>query len=326
MNRSKLFIGGVCAFIGGVILFKHFTSVDDTKSSKQARFTIGILQTASHPALDAVREGFMEELTKSTHSDVAFIVRNGEGSTANIHTIAQQFHNDQKIDAVLAIATPAAQALATVEKNKPIFIAAVTDPDSLGLMHATTNVTGTKDSIDVARVIDMLIALVPTATKVGLLYNNGEINSVFLVKQLRSELEKHTLSVIDFGISSESDLPTAVQIACMKSDVLLTPTDGMVALTISLIASLADKNKKPLIVSDNTLVSYGALASRGVDYKDSGKQTAQMAYQVLIGAKNPYEMPVEQAHSQAIYINKKRLHALGLVVPEALQNNSVMVE
>jgi ABC-type uncharacterized transport system substrate-binding protein len=51
-----------------------------------------------------------------------------------------------------------------------------------------------------------------------------------------------------------------------------------------------------------------------------------MAYQVLIGAKNPYEMPVEQAHSQAIYINKKRLHALGLVVPEALQNNSVMVE
>ncbi|MDR3550491.1 MAG: ABC transporter substrate-binding protein [Candidatus Babeliales bacterium] len=315
-----LMISVMGAIIVSFIIFKP-----TSKINKKTRYTIGIVQTASHPALDAVREGFIEELKKSIGSDVSFIIRNGEGSIANIATIAQQFHNDKNINGIFAIATPAAQAIATVEQNRPIFIAAVTDPQALGLIHPTTNVTGTKDMIDISAQIDMLVKLLPNAKTVGLIYNNGEVNSIAFVNIMRTELKNRGLMPIDFAVSSESDLPTAAQMAFLKSDVVLAPTDNMVASSIALLASLAHKNKKPLIVSDNMLVEYGALASRGVDYKESGKQTAQIAHHVLIEGKKPHEIAIQQAKSNKIYINKNSLTTLKLSIPESLNNHSILV-
>lgn len=322
MKNTKTIIitSVIIALVASFMLFKR-----SIKTNKNARFRIGILQTASHPALDAARDGFVEEAKKDLNNDVEFVIRNGEGSVANIHTIAQQLHNDANIQSIFAIATPAAQAMATVEKEKPIFIAAVTDPNALGLIYPTTNVCGTKDMINVAAEIDMLIALLPQAKTVGLLYNNGEINSVTVVKQMRAELEAKGLTVLDFAVNSESDLPTAADWAFLKADVVLAPTDNMVASSISLISSLAQKYNKPLIVSDNMLVTYGPLASRGVDYKESGRQAARIAHKVLVEHKKPSEVPIEQATSDKIYINRHILTTLGLAVPESLQEQVVFV-
>lgn len=303
-----------------------FISLKKFSASKpKTRFTIGILQTASHPALDAARDGFIEELQKLLGDDVSFSVRNGQGSIANIHTIAQQFHHDKNIQSIFAIATPAVQAISTIEKNKPIFIAAVTDPQTLGLIHPITNVCGTNDMIDVSGEITFLTKLLPKAQTVGLLYNNGELNSITLANLMRQTLKEHHLTPIDFAITSESDLPTAAQVAFAKTDVILAPTDNMVASSITLLASLADKNKKPLIVSDNMLIKNGALASKGVDYKESGKQTAQIAYEVLVHNTKPYNLPIQQAKSDKVLVNKKVANLLNVTISESLKQDIVFV-
>lgn len=323
MNKKNLILL-LCA-LGGVTTFfvyQKYTSISKPKT----RFTIGILQTASHPALDAARDGFIEELQKTLGNDVSFSIRNGQGSIANIHTIAQQFHHDKNIQSIFAIATPAVQAISTIEKNKPIFIAAVTDPQTLGLIHPITNVCGTNDMIDVSGEIMLLTKLLPKAQTVGLLYNNGELNSITLANLMRQALKEHNLTPIDFAVTSESDLPTAAQIAFTKVDLVLAPTDNMVASSITLLVSLADKNKKPLIVSDNMLVSNGALASKGVDYKQSGKQTAQIAYQVLVHNKKPYELPIEQAKSDKVFVNTKVATLLNVTIPDSLKYDIVLVE
>lgn len=297
----------------------------NTKTKSKTRFTVGILQTASHPALDAARDGFIEELQETIGQDISFVVRNGQGSIANIHTIAQQFHHDKNIQTIFAIATPAVQAITTIEKSKPIFIAAVTDPQALGLIHPTTNVCGTKDMIDVSEEFDMIKKLLPQAQTVGLLYNNGELNSITLANLMRKVAKEHNLTPIEFAVSSESDLPAAAQIAFFKTDIVLTPTDNMVASSITMLAALANKNKKPLIVSDNMLVKEGALASRGVDYKESGKQTAQIAYQVLINDQKPHSLSIEQAKSDKVFINTKVATSLNITIPESFKNNIVFV-
>ena len=332
MHRRKIMsimiralcVGFVCYFVASRF------SKDRKQSHTTPLYIIGILQTASHPALDAAREGFIEELTKTMGLNIDFIIRNGEGSIASMHTIAQQFHNNSQIGGVFAIATPAAQAMATVEQDKPIFIAAVTDPYALGLMHATTNVCGVQDMVDVKAEIDMLTQLLPNARTVGLIYNNGEVNSVAVVDMMHAELNKKGLTAVDFAVNSESDLPTAAQMAFLKSDVVLTPIDNMVASSITLLASLAHQNKKPLIVSDNMLVAFGALAARGVDYKESGKQVAHIAWRVLNGGENPYEnpweIPIVQAQSDTLYINKNVIKDLGLIIPSSLGSQIVWVE
>jgi len=320
MNKKNLILLLSTGIITFFIYLKH-TSISKPKT----RFSIGILQTASHPALDAARDGFIEELQKTMGNDISFVICNGQGSISNIHTIAQQFHHDKNIQSIFAIATPAVQAITTIEKSKPIFIAAVTDPQTLGLVHSTTNVCGTKDMVDVAEEINLITELLPHAQTIGLLYNNGELNSITLANLMRQTLKEHHLTPIDFAITSESDLPTAAQVAFAKADVILAPTDNMVASSITLLASLADKNKKPLIVSDNTLIKNGALASKGVDYKESGKQTAQIAYEVLVHNTKPYNLPIQQAKSDKVLVNKKVANLLNVTISESLKQDIVFV-
>jgi len=286
-------------------------------------FKIGILQTASHPALDDVRDGFMTELKNKLGNEVEFVVQNAQGSVAQAHAIAQQFAAGSSFNGFFAIATPAAQAIGAVEKSKPIFIAAVTDPNALGLIHATTNVCGTRDMIDVNAEVEMLTQLLPQAKTVGLLYTSGETNSIALVKIMHLELEKRGLQVADFAVSSEADMQNMVELACRKVDVILAPTDNIVASTIALIVSITLKNKKPFIVSDNKLVMFGALAARGVDYQASGKQTAQIAYDVLVNGQKPFNLPIVQAASEKVFINQATLQELELTLPTALQAQKV---
>jgi len=314
----------IVIFFGILVLGIAFVVVKhDARKENSAAYTIGILQTASHPALDAAREGFVEELKNKMGDSVAFIVQNAQGSVAQAHGIAQQLHADKQISGFFVIATPAAQAMSAVEKVRPIILAAVTDPHSLGLINPTTNVCGTKDMIDVQAEIDALVGLVPQAKNIGILYTSGEANSIALVKKMREEIVGRSLNSIDFALSNEADVHAVMDVACRKADVILAPTDNTVASTITAIAAIALKYKKPLIVSDNMLVKNGALAARGVDYRTSGKRAAQIAYEVIVEGKKPYNLPVEQAASEQIVVNKETLATLGLSVPSAMQEHVV---
>ncbi|HEV2601378.1 MAG TPA: ABC transporter substrate-binding protein [Candidatus Babeliales bacterium] len=314
---KKLFIIAALAitFIASFTVIKQIH-----KTTPTAAYTIGILQTASHPALDAARDGFIQELTNIMGDTVAFVIQNAQGSVTQAHTIAQQFHTNKKYTGFFAIATPATQALSAVEKKRPIFIAAVTDPNALGIIHPTTNVCGTNDMVDVPATIKMLKQLLPQAKTVGILYTSGELNSITLAEQMRQELAESHVTALDFAVSSEADIAAIVELACRKSDVILAPTDNTVASSIALVTSLTKKHKKPIIACDNTLVAAGALAARGVDYMLSGKQTAHIAYQVLIEGKKTYALPIEQALTDRIFVNKHYLDELNITIPEAIKN------
>lgn len=320
MKKIILMVGMFVGIIASFIVVKYIK-----KPAAKTTLTIGILQTASHPALDASRDGFMQELKNKIGDSVEFVIHNAQGSIAQAHALAQQFHANKDYKGFFAIATPAAQAMSALEKERPIFIAAVTDPHALGLVHPITNVCGVKDMINVKAEVEMLTQLLPHAKTVGLIYTSGETNSVALVKQMQQELKAQGLLPVDFAVSNESDMQAMVELACRKVDVLLAPTDNTVASTITLITAVALKHNKPLIVSDNMLVKFGALAARGVDYKASAQQTARIAYTVLVEGKKPFQLPIEQTNSEQIFVNKDTLESLGLAIPEALRKDIVLV-
>lgn len=309
------------AFVVAALLILKATR----KQNNPNAYKIGILQTASHPALDAARIGFMEELTLLLNDDVEWTIHNAQGTITQAHALAQQFHANGSYDAFFAIATPAAQALATVEKERPIIIAAVTDPASLGFVHPNTNICGVNDMIDVAGQIQMLTQLLPDAKTIGLLYTSGETNSLALVEKMEKELAKRGLRVQHFAVSSESDMQAMTESACRKVDVVLAPTDNTVASSISLISSIARDYKKPFIVSDNLLVQYGPLAAQGVNYEESGRQAARIAHQVIKENKKPADLRITMADSDQVVINEETLTLLGMNAPE-LTNQLTLVK
>lgn len=320
---KKVIIGSLLliGIAGALILIKKRNS-----NATKAKYSVGILQTASHPALDASRDGFIEELTKLLHNDVEFVIKNAQGSTTQAHAIAQQMRSNKQLNGFMVIATLAAQAMHTVEKERPLFIAAVTNPEALGLIYPDTNVCGTKDMIDIAGQITMLTQLLPQARTVGILYTSGELNSINMVTMMHKELKERGLTAIDFAIGNDADIPAMVNVACRKVDVLLAPTDNNIASAISLVSAIALKHKMPLIVSDNMLVQQGPLASRGVDYRENGVQTAHIAHAVLAEGKKPADLPIEQAPCNQIFINAATMRELGILIPDEIQKDIVFVE
>jgi putative ABC transport system substrate-binding protein len=319
-NKPTLIIFGIIILTLGAIILKKSTS------RSHARINIAIIQTASHPALDAARDGFINSLQEKLGKDIGFTIRNGESSINTLYAIAQQFHARQDIDAIYAIATPAAQAMASVEKEKPVIIAAVTVSPELGINFDSDNICGVSDMINVRAEVEAMHQLLPNIQTVGIIFNTAETNAVATAKVMFTELERAGYTPINVGIASESDIEPATMSALRKVDALIAPTDNTIANSIALISNLARKAEKPLIVSDNMLVKYGPLMARGVDYYQAGVDAAHIALQLLINHKKPYELPILGADSKNIFINMQTAQALHVEIPAEMQKYVIPVE
>lgn len=300
---SKLFLLAIAAFaVVGWFAFKGTSHVET--------LTIGILQTASHPALDQSRDGFIAEMRHLSPKKIDFVVQNAEGSLSQAQTIADNFHAHKKISAIFAIGTPAVQAAARAEKEKPVFIAAVSDPASLGVIRPGTNICGTTDQVNTDAQVDLILELVPNAQTITLIYNPSENNSQTMVKKIQKSLEKQGLKNTTFGVHSISDLPQTVRAASARGEAILIPNDNLVASAISLVAKEASLKKCPLFVSDIALVEKGAVAAQGADYFEMGKTTAALAHQVLFLEKTPEAIGIVHPINPKTVINEDVLKKL----------------
>jgi putative ABC transport system substrate-binding protein len=259
-------------------------------------------------------------------NNIDFIVRNGQGSISTIHAMAQQLHAKQEVDAVFAIATPAAQAMISVEKDKPIIIAAVSVTPELAENFSSSNVCGVSDMINVRAEVEAMKALLPQEVKtVGILFCSAEVNSVATAQIMVTELERAGYVPVLCSVASEIDMEPAVASAVRKVDALLAPTDNVVANSIALIADIAAKANKPLIVSDNLLVKQGALMARGVDYYESGKQAGDIALQIIVDKVQPQDIGIVKADNKEIYVNNQKLEQLGFTISDDIKKDVMLI-
>lgn len=279
---------------------------------------IGIIQTATHPALDQARESFTRELSRLLNGRIEFIIQNAEGSLPQALSIAKSFHTHTKISAIFAIGTLAVQAAARFEQHKPIFIAAVSDPESLHILFPGTNVCGTSDRINTDAQADLIKASFPAAKTVAILYNQEEANSQAVVENMKLSLENRGLNHLCLGVHSENQLAQTISIAINKADVILTPPDNLIAGAMPLLSKMALKKKCPVIASDVLLVDRGALMAQGVNYKELGKQTAIMAHKVLAFKQSPEKVGIAHPSELQLSVNARIAEILNLSLPRPL--------
>ena len=130
-------------------------------------FVVGICQLVQHEALDAATKGFKDALTQKLGDRVTFDEQNASGDSATCSTICNQFVSE-KVDLIMANATPALQAAAASTNEIPILGTSVTDyataleiaeADWTG--HTGTNISGTSDLAPLAEQADMFPELLP---------------------------------------------------------------------------------------------------------------------------------------------------------------------
>jgi putative ABC transport system substrate-binding protein len=84
-----------------------------------------------------------------------------------------------------------------------------------------------------------------------------------------------------------------------------------------LIAELAAKRRLPTVYAYRQFVEDGGLMSYGIDVSDLGHRVADLADQILKGAK-PADLPIFQPTTFELSINLKTAKTLGIELPPLL--------
>ncbi|NLG25646.1 MAG: ABC transporter substrate-binding protein [Clostridiales bacterium] len=286
--------------------------------------TIGVIQYVQHVALDSAREGFVQALADNGYVDgqnIALDVQNAQADASNLATISDRFVGNQ-VDLVLAIATPAAQAIAGKTTTIPILGTAITDYVAARLVNSNenpgTNVSGTTDMNPVADQIALLKELFPAAQTVGVLYASNEDNSVVQAQLAKEAIEALGMRYIETTVSSSNDVQQATQSIVGSCDAIYIPTDNVFASSMAVTYEVAVAAKKPIICGEEGMAMAGALATLGINYYDLGYQTGLMAVRVLAG-EDVSTMPIETASQMDYTFNATFAEAIGYAIPEAYQ-------
>ena len=321
----------VVLVVGGII----YSSVTGEKATKTSNTTktvkVGVLQYVSHPSLDLIYKGIQEGLAQEGYKGkkIKIDFMNAEGDQSKVATMSKQLVANGN-DVLIGIATPAAQGLASVTKDKPIVMGAVTDPAGANLVKDLKkpggNITGVSDHNPAKQQLELIRQLTPNVKTIGVLYSSSEDNSKTQVEEFTALAEKAGYKVLPYAVPSTNEIASTMNVMTGKVDAIWIPVDNTIASAFSTVVSSNQTAKKPIYPSATAMVEEGGLASVVVDQHDLGVATGKMAAKILKGAK-PEETPVEIFNKGKSVINKKNAKELGITVPEdALKEAGQVIE
>lgn len=292
------------------------STAEKTADGKQ--FKIGVLQLVQHAALDATNKGFIKALDEAG-LNYTVDQQNASGDQPTCQTIASKLVND-KDDLILAIATPAAQAVAGATSDIPILMTAVTDPAASDLVESNDNpggnVSGTSDLTPVKEQISLLKKILPDAKTVGILFCSAESNSEIQAKMAKEAIEAEGMTAVEYTVSNSNEIQTVVTSMVGKIDALYVPTDNTIAAGMATVSMVANENGIPVICGEEGMVKAGGLATYGIDYYELGYLTGQQAVKILKEGADISKMPIEYLPLDKckLTVNEETAKTLGIDV------------
>ena len=285
--------------------------------------SVAVTAIVDHPALDAVRKGVEDELKAQgwqAGKNLKYQYQSAQGNAATAGQIVRKFIGD-KADAIVAIATPSAQAAAAATSSVPIVFSAVTDPVAAKLVKDLkapgSNVTGVSDRLPLAPQVDLMLKVVPTAKRVGIVYSPGEINSTILIKELKAVLAQRGMTLVSAAAPRTVDVQAATKSLVGKVDLIYSSTDNNVVSAYETMVRVATDAKLPMIAADTSSIKRGAVAALGMNYYDMGRQTGKMVVRILKGEK-PGSIAVEEGRTTMLELNAKAAREQGATLSAAL--------
>lgn len=325
---------GVCTlvsiicFVLTLVLVLPATSVWGEKVYK-----IGITTIATHPALDAVRQGFLDEMAKQGFKqgvNVKYDMSNAEGDMSIVASIAKKFVS-QKKDLIYSITTPCTQAVVGAAKGTgiPIVFGAMTDPVAADVVDSWKkpggNVTGASDWMDVGAQEALILEICPNVKRLGTIYNAGEVNSRVQIAQLKKAAPGLGIErIVEATVATTADVLVTTKSLMGRVDAVWVPTDNVVIAALEAVVKVCEDNKVPLFGSDVNHAQRGVIAACGINFYDLGRESAKLVARVLRG-ENPGNIPVFVAEMSDIYVNPLAAKRMGVTIPQSVLDKATKI-
>lgn len=285
-------------------------------------FTVGIVQLAPHVALDAATKGFkdalVEELEKAGKT-VEFKEKNAGGEISACPGIVGSFVSN-RVDLILANATPALQAAVKATKSIPILGTSVTEYGvALGIENFSGtvggNVSGTSDLAPLETQAQMMIDTLSLTAgdRVGLLFCSAEDNSHYQVNVVEKYLQANGITTERYSFSDSNDVTTvATNAANAGLSAIYVPTDNTAADNASVIKNATLAKGVPVFTGEEGICAGCGYATLSIDYYSLGRKTGEMAAKILLGQAHIEDMAIEYDAAPTKKYNPEICQALGI--------------
>lgn len=305
------------------LLFTALTALSLNSIAQESIRNVAITAIVEHPALDAIRQGVIEELAREGFvegKNIKIDFQSAQGSTATAAQIARKFVGD-KADIIIPITTPSAQPVVAATRSIPIVFSGVTDPVAAKLVKSWepsgTNVTGISDHKPIEPQLKLIQTLVPELKSVGYVYSAGEVNSTIVLEELQAAAKQANVKVVPVAVQRSADIGTAARSLNGKVQAIYISEDNAVVSAYEALHKAAVEAKIPVIAADRDTVKRGALAAYAVNQYDIGAETGKVAARILRGEKAG-SIATHDVSKMELSINQQTAKALGINVPESL--------
>ena len=252
-------------------------------------YRVAIVQQLDHASLTEIRKAAEAELDAKAAElgvTIEYTEFNGQNDATTLNQIGSQVVSDG-YDAVMPIATLAAQCMqnATEGTDIPVVYAAVSDPETAGL--TAENVTGTSDALNTDFILDMMFAQNPDIQTVGLLYSLSEDNSKQPIEDAKAYLDAKGVKYVEGTGNTTDEIVAATNNMLDQVDAIFTPTDNRVMDAELTIAESLIQAGVPHYTGADSFVRNGAFATCGVNYTELGAYTADMVVDAMVNGNLP---------------------------------------
>ena len=277
-----------------------------------------------------LREGFYDAIKASkSHNGVRFIERNAQGKDEQYAAIADEIARERP-DAVYVLGTSLALAIQKRAPDVVIVQGGVTDPVyatlALSMSASGKRYAATSDLPPSASLVALIKRLFPARTRIGFLYNPSEPNSVAVLRDFRAAASAQGLRVVEFSVTSASEIPSAVTAAVAQSDILFVPPDNLVTAGLKSVVQSADNAGVPVIATTSEAVSDGATASVSTSYVELGRQAGDIMLSILFEGSDPSKMPIRLPENVTTVISASKAARFGLKSDKLTAPNTQIVK
>jgi putative ABC transport system substrate-binding protein len=274
--------------------------------------------------MNTVERGIVDELQSAG-------LRPGENlhlsqySADGVDTVATQIAYSmvkEAPDLIFTISTPMSQKVKAATGTIPIVFGAITDPVSAGLVRSESqpggNVTGTTDRWPTEAQLQLIREIAPAAKKLGLVFNPGEANALFDVREIRSIAPKMGLVLVEATAASTAEVPQAAQSLVGRVDAIFIPACNTAITAAPAIAKVGRLHHIPVFAGEPSSVEQGALAAYSFDYYALGRLTGLIGVKILRQGIRPADIPISAPPQPDLYLNSEAARGFGITLAPAL--------
>jgi len=320
MNR-RTFIGQVA---GGLLAVSFATEAQQSAGLPR----IGVLlsggagTSAANLSAEVLRQG-LQELGYVEGRSVVIEWRSWEGKPERLREAVAELVRLNP-DVIIVAGSEATRALKEATKSIPIVFVGPSYPVEEGLVDSFArpggNVTGVTmaQSDFVAKLLQLLLDVVPALSDVGVIWSPANPGSAFLFRDTEAVARGLKLKILSMPMASAADVePALAALARAHPSALIVLPSPIPIANAERIGELAIRLRIPSITARADMMERGILMSYGADSRDIQRRVPNYVDRILKGAK-PADMPVERPTRFELGINMKTAKAIGIAIPNSL--------